>query len=59
MELALVKHNEIRENHCETGPLKLAEDLTSGAQEYADQLRLVLRTGSMNHIFWSSTNVSM
>ena len=49
MELALMKHNEIRENHCDTSPLKLAEDLTSGAQEYADQLSLVLRTGPMNH----------
>ena len=42
MSLALAKHNEIREKHIDTGPLTLAEDLVSDAQDYADQLRRVL-----------------
>ena len=42
MSLALTKHNELREKHIDTPPLTLAEDLASDAQEYADQLRMVL-----------------
>ena len=42
MSSALAKHNEIREKHIDTPPLTLAEDLASDAQEYADQLRMVL-----------------
>ena len=41
MELALTMHNRIRETHIDTGPLTLAKDLSTDAQEYAEQLRLV------------------
>ena len=41
MDLALFEHNQIREKHLNTDALKLTEDLTIGAKEYAEHLRLV------------------
>ena len=41
LKLALLAHNKIRETHIDTESLTLAPDLSTNAQEYAEQLRLV------------------
>ena len=41
LKLALLAHNKIRETHIDTESLKLAPDLSTDAQGYAEQLRLV------------------
>ena len=41
LKLALLAHNKIRETHIDTESLTLAPDLSTDAQEYAEQLRLV------------------
>lgn len=41
LKLALLAHNKIRETHIDTESLTLTPDLSTDAQEYAEQLRLV------------------